>query len=230
VACSAGAGRKPDVERFCSRCGRRLGRRREGGRLRPACGACGHIVYGRFSLGVGGLLVHRGRVLLAQRAHDPGRGRWTLPGGFVEEDESPDRAVEREVFEETGLRVKADGILAVRHAQTAGQQNAYLVLRLRLAGPMSALRPGGDGCEVSRAVFADPRRLDALGPLGLISRWAIRRFAGAACAPLRRVPEAALPAPPPGHAWTAVFAGPAVRRRAVNPRRGSGPRGSRSSR
>jgi ADP-ribose pyrophosphatase YjhB (NUDIX family) len=197
--------RRKAADRFCSRCGAPLGRRKEGGRMRPACAVCGRFVYGRFSVGVGGLLFHRGRVLLAQRAHDPGRGRWTLPGGFVEEDESPDAAVEREVLEETGLRVKAAGILAIRHAQARDHQNAYCVFRLRLAGPLSDLRPGGDGQEISRTLFADPARLDELGNLGLISRWAIKRFAGTAAA-LMRIPDTALPAPPPGHLWASVFA------------------------
>jgi len=197
--------RKSATDRFCPRCGTTLERKKEGGRMRPACATCGHILYGRFSLGVGGLLWHRGRVLLAQRAHDPGRGRWTLPGGFVEEDEAPDTAVEREVLEETGLRVKAGGLLAIRHAQSVADQNAYLVFRLRLTGPVSALQPGGDGHEIARVVFADPRRLDELGELGLISRWVIERY-GRRPGALRRVPAAMLPAPPPGHRWSAVFA------------------------
>jgi ADP-ribose pyrophosphatase YjhB (NUDIX family) len=38
---------------------------------------------------------------------------WSLPGGLVELGETPAEAVEREVKEETGLRVRAGGILSV---------------------------------------------------------------------------------------------------------------------
>jgi 8-oxo-dGTP diphosphatase len=42
-------------------------------------------------------------VLLIQRAQEPHRGAWALPGGFVDIDESLDEAVQRELREETGI-------------------------------------------------------------------------------------------------------------------------------
>ena len=44
-------------------------------------------------------------VLLIQRKYDPFKGSWAIPGGFVLEDESLEEAVERELFEETGIKV-----------------------------------------------------------------------------------------------------------------------------
>lgn len=44
-------------------------------------------------------------VLLIRRKVDPFKGSWALPGGLVKENESLETAVERELKEETGIRV-----------------------------------------------------------------------------------------------------------------------------
>jgi 8-oxo-dGTP pyrophosphatase MutT (NUDIX family) len=51
-----------------------------------------------------------GRILLQQQQYD---GSWSLPGGAIEPGETPGQAVVREVLEETGLRVRAESVLAV---------------------------------------------------------------------------------------------------------------------
>jgi ADP-ribose pyrophosphatase YjhB (NUDIX family) len=58
---------------------------------------------------VGGI-VHDpgGRLLLVLRANEPGRGKWSIPGGRVESGETDDTAVRRELAEETGLSVTVD--------------------------------------------------------------------------------------------------------------------------
>lgn len=54
-----------------------------------------------------------GKILLVQRGDAPYRGRWSLPGGSVEEGETAAQAAVREAYEETGYRVRAEEALPV---------------------------------------------------------------------------------------------------------------------
>lgn len=64
-------------------------------------------------LGVGAVIVDGNRVLLVQRANEPLKGEWSLPGGAVEIGETLQVAVVREVREETGLDVEVGPIVDV---------------------------------------------------------------------------------------------------------------------
>lgn len=57
-----------------------------------------------------GVVICDGRILMVQELSD---GGWTLPGGWVDVGESPAAAVEREVWEESGYRVKAVKLAAL---------------------------------------------------------------------------------------------------------------------
>ncbi len=59
---------------------------------------------------VRGLVMRGDTILLVQERSD---GLWTLPGGWCEINESPKEAVEKEVLEETGLKVVATRLLAL---------------------------------------------------------------------------------------------------------------------
>lgn len=56
-------------------------------------------------VGVGIVIVCSGKIVLAKRGNEPGRGKWTIPGGLVELGENIESAVVREAKEETCLTV-----------------------------------------------------------------------------------------------------------------------------
>src|SRR5580698_7146145 len=57
-------------------------------------------------VGVGGIVVQNGHVLLVRRGREPLKGKWSIPGGLVEVGEGLRKAVQREIKEETGIRVE----------------------------------------------------------------------------------------------------------------------------
>ncbi|GAB6843213.1 NUDIX hydrolase [Methylorubrum rhodinum] len=69
----------------------------------------GRLFPGRPLIGVSVAVIRDGRVLLAQRAAEPMRGVWTLPGGLVEAGERLAEAALRELEEEVGSRAEVVG-------------------------------------------------------------------------------------------------------------------------
>ena len=61
-------------------------------------------------LGVGALIIDGDRIVLVERAKDPLKGWWSIPGGLIELGERVADAVRREVREETGLEVEPGGL------------------------------------------------------------------------------------------------------------------------
>ncbi len=59
-------------------------------------------------VGVGAVIIDKGKILLEKRKNEPGRGKWSIPGGLVDLGETLENAVTREVEEETCLKCKKD--------------------------------------------------------------------------------------------------------------------------
>jgi len=105
-----------------------------------------------YNVGVGGAVVHDGRLLLVRRASRRGRGNWQVPGGFVEQQETIEEAVVREVEEESGVKSEVEGVLAIRNRYDADNGNSlYIVMLLRMTG--GAPDPGPPHGRRGRAEF-----------------------------------------------------------------------------
>jgi len=87
-------------------------------------------------VGVGALLLKKGRVLLGKRNPNPekadselhGEGTWTLPGGSMEFGEDFRDAVYREVLEETGIKVNKDKIKLVSVTNDLAEDAHFVTL------------------------------------------------------------------------------------------------------
>jgi len=64
-------------------------------------------------IGVGAIIIDRGRALLVRRATEPLKGEWSIPGGMLELGEKLRDGIAREVLEETGLIVEVGEVLDV---------------------------------------------------------------------------------------------------------------------
>lgn len=132
---------------FCPICSARLVQREEGGRLRPACDQCGYVHYVNPVPGVGLLIEMEGGVVLVQRGHDPHKGAWALPSGFVEADESAEEAALREAEEETGLKVEIVELAAINSFPEGPPVSGIMIFyRARPVG--GTLRAGDDASDV----------------------------------------------------------------------------------
>ncbi len=63
--------------------------------------------------GVGAVIMNSRKLLLVKRGVEPGKGKWTIPGGIVELGETPEETVVREVIEECGLEVENPALIDV---------------------------------------------------------------------------------------------------------------------
>jgi ADP-ribose pyrophosphatase YjhB (NUDIX family) len=94
--------------KYCSNCAAPVLRRVPPGDSLPryVCDQCGEIHYQNPNLVVGTVPEWDGRVLLCRRAIEPRYGYWTLPAGFMENDETTADAARRETLEEAGAHIE----------------------------------------------------------------------------------------------------------------------------
>jgi len=99
---------------YCPGCGASLDRTQVDGRERPWCRACGYVGFHTVLVWSGAVVTDTaGRVLLQRLQVGRRAGNWALPGGLLEADETAEEAACREIEEETGLRVRLNGLLRV---------------------------------------------------------------------------------------------------------------------
>src|SRR5207302_11272972 len=122
--------------------------------------------YGHYGVGVAALIRdERGRILLVHRTYSRDEP-WALPGGWLEGgDEAIERGLERELLEETGLRVRVGGLKAVERTGFA----IVLLMETELLDPTGMFRASA---EVSEVDWVEPT---AVGQLSRLNARLLRR-------------------------------------------------------
>lgn len=103
----------PDDVRFCLGCGAAMLTSTVHGTRRRVCSACGRVHYVDPKVAVGVAVFRDDALLLVRRMMEPGRGRWALPGGYLDAGEDPKVAAAREAVEEAGVTVEVGDVLDV---------------------------------------------------------------------------------------------------------------------
>jgi ADP-ribose pyrophosphatase YjhB (NUDIX family) len=165
--------------KFCSNCGAAVTRRVPPGDslARDVCDACGSIHYANPKLVLGAIPEWEGRLLLCRRAIEPRYGYWTLPAGFMENDETAAEAALRETLEEAGARV--DLLAAFSMISVPYVNQVHVFYRARLLD--LEFKPGVESLEV--ALFEEakmPWKDIAFRTVGLtLKHWFADRDRGA---------------------------------------------------
>jgi len=137
--------------KFCSNCGATVVRRVPPGDALPrdVCDACGTIHYVNPRLVLGSIPVWeeggQARLLLCRRAIEPRYGYWTLPAGFMENDETTGAAAERETLEEAGARIELLDAFSMISVPRVNQVHVFYRARLLDL----EFKPGVESLEVA---------------------------------------------------------------------------------
>jgi ADP-ribose pyrophosphatase YjhB (NUDIX family) len=118
---------------FCSNCGTRVVLKVPEGDFLPrfVCDNCGAIHYQNPKIVVGSVPEYEGRILLCKRGIEPRLGHWTIPAGFMENDETLEAGAAREAQEEALIDVEIGSLLLVANVTHARQVHVFFRSRMR---------------------------------------------------------------------------------------------------
>jgi ADP-ribose pyrophosphatase YjhB (NUDIX family) len=111
--------------------------------LRAVCQSCATVHYENPLNVVGTLPVWGEQILLCKRNIEPRRGKWTLPAGFMELNETTAQGAARETVEEAGAAFELEALYTVLNVVHVGQ--VHLFYRARLTS--AAFAPGPETME-----------------------------------------------------------------------------------
>lgn len=134
--------------KFCSSCGcAEINLTIPEGDNRPrfVCPSCKEIFYHNPKIVAGCIAEWQDKILMCKRAIQPRHGRWTLPAGFMENEESMHQAAMRETFEEATAEVTNLSLFSLYNLPHINQ--VYVMFRGDLVAGKAS--PGEESLEVA---------------------------------------------------------------------------------
>ncbi|MDE2427638.1 MAG: NUDIX hydrolase [Burkholderiales bacterium] len=117
--------------KFCSECAAPVALQipADDTRLRYVCSSCGMIHYQNPKMVVGSIPVWEQdgkiKILLCKRAIEPRYGYWTLPAGFMENEETTAEAAQRETIEEAGANIALHELFSILNVPHVHQVHLF---------------------------------------------------------------------------------------------------------
>ena len=161
--------------RYCYRCGSPTEIVKENGIERAFCKNCDLFLYENPIPTVIALVSSKkDDILLVKRDVEPGKGKWGLPGGFVEIGETPQEAVLRELYEETGIVGKDPNLFNIK-THIDGFYGDVLIIAFCVDTGSFDLKPGDDVSEALFFRFDDRPVLVFRAQEEILKEWEIYR-------------------------------------------------------
>lgn len=140
------AGNLPQALKNCPVCATVLIMAELGGRDRLLCEVCEFVHWDNPKPVTATVVPTASGIVLVKRKFEPYVGDWCLPGGFMEAREEPEESAQREVFEETGLKVEIDRLLG---AFSPGKGINVIILFYLAKLATGSMVAGDDASEVA---------------------------------------------------------------------------------
>jgi ADP-ribose pyrophosphatase YjhB (NUDIX family) len=136
------------VTHFCVDCGSPLVIQTIEGRGLEVCPNDGFVLWRDPKVAAAVVVEMNGGIVLGRRSIEPGYGMWCLPGGFVNDDESPADAAVRECLEEINAEVELTALIGLYHiAKTTASSIVGIAYRGRVVDG-STISAGPEMLEV----------------------------------------------------------------------------------
>lgn len=115
---------------------------------------------------VAGVVIRGGKVLLARHTYGAGKGLLIVPGGYIQQGEPPEKAVARELLEETGVVVEPVGVIGIRF----NMHDWYIAFSARYVSGQAH----SDGDENSEVIWLETEKALAADDVPDLSKQLIR--------------------------------------------------------